>query len=303
LTRRVAISGASGLVGAALASRLEAAGRPTIALVRDPAQRVEGATVPWSPEKGILAPERLEGVGAIVHLAGENIAGGRWSERRKERIRRSRVDATRKLIASLASLKRPPLVFLCASASGYYGDRGAEQLDEGAAAGSGFLAEVCVAWEEAAASAASLGARVASLRFGTVLSARGGALAKMLPLFRLGLGGRLGNGEQYFPWLAIDDVCGAILHVLDDASLAGAINLTAPEAVTNAQFTRALGRVLGRPTLVPAPAWALRLALGGLADEALLASTRVVPRRLEESGFPFRHPELEGALHALLSPP
>ncbi len=297
---KILISGASGLIGTALVESLSEAGHEVSRLVR----REPGPTeIRWDPAAGQLNPAELEGFDAVVHLAGEGIAAGRWTRRRKERIRHSRVSGTRLLSQTLAGLGHRPKVFASASAIGYYGDRGDEQLDEESSSGSGFLAEVCREWEAAARPAAEAGVRTVLLRIGMVLAAHGGALAKILPAFRLGVGGRLGNGRQYISWIALDDVAAAVGHVLSDETLQGPVNLVAPQPVTNRQFTRVLGRVLRRPTLAVAPAFALRTTLGEMAEALLLASTRVVPRRLLEAGYPFRHEELESALRDVLSPP
>ena len=237
---------------------------------------------------------------AVVHLAGENIAAGRWTPARKAEIRRSRVDGTRNLCEVLARLPHPPKVLVSASAIGLYGDRGAEILTEESAAGTGFLAEVCREWEAAAAPAARVGIRVVNLRFGMVLSPTGGALKKMLLPFKLGMGGRIGSGEQFTSWIALDDVIGAIHHVLCEESVRGAVNAVAPEPASNADFTRTLARVLRRPTLLPLPAFAARLALGEMADALLLGGARVMPARLQASGYRFRFPDLESALRHLL---
>jgi uncharacterized protein (TIGR01777 family) len=301
--RRIAISGASGLIGAALSRHLRERGDEVVHLVRRPPRAESGdgrRETEWSPERGLEHPEDLESVDAVVHLAGESIASGRWTAARRRSIRDSRVEGTRALVASLSSLQRPPRAFVCASATGYYGDRGAAPLDEQAAPGTGFLAEICVAWEQAARRARDLGARVVSFRLGVVLARDGGALPRMLPLFRLGLGGRLGDGRQYMPWISLDDAVLGVAHLLDRGEVEGAVNLVAPDAVTNAAFTAALGRVLGRPTWIPAPAAALRAVLGEAADELLLASARVIPERLLGSGFRFRLPLLEDTLHKLL---
>jgi uncharacterized protein (TIGR01777 family) len=238
----------------------------------------------------------LEGFDAVVHLAGESIAEGRWTEAKRGRIRDSRVQGTRVLADTLARLIHPPKVFLCASAVGFYGSRGDEELDEESPAGSGFLSDVCREWESACRPAVEAGIRVVNLRLGMVLSTRGGALAKMLPIFRLGLGGRLASGRQYVSWITLDDVVEAIQFVMATDSLEGPVNAVAPGAVTNREFTRVLGRVLRRPAILPAPAFALRCVLGQMAQELLLASTRALPRRLLEAGFAFRDPDLEGAL-------
>jgi hypothetical protein len=243
---------------------------------------------------------RLEGLDAVVHLAGENIATGRWTAEKKAKIRDSRVRSTRLLCDTLAGLKQPPKVLACASATGYYGDRGDELLTEESASGTGFLAGVCREWEAAATPAAQKGIRVVHLRFGMVLSGAGGALAKLLPPFRMGLGGALGTGRQYISWIALDDLLGVIAHALTTEALQGPVNAVAPNPVTNKEFTRTLGRTLGRFTLFSMPAAAARLAFGEMADEVLLASQRVQPARLLATEYRFRYPELEGALRHLL---
>jgi len=266
-------------------------------------RRPEGADeVSWDPEQGVPDPQPLEGVDAIVHLAGEPIAAGRWTRARKQRIRSSRIAATRQLVASLAGLDQPPRALLSASAVGFYGDRGDAQLTEESPTGEGFLAQVCREWEEAAAGASQRGARVVCLRFGVVLSPAGGALARMLPAFRAGAGGVLGSGNQYLSWISLDDAAAAIAYVLSDEDLHGPINLTAPAPVSNRDFTAALGRTLRRPTWFSMPAAVVHGLFGEMAKETLLASSRAVPQRLLASGFRFRHPELEAALGHLLAP-
>jgi hypothetical protein len=254
----------------------------------------------WDPIGGSIETAGLEGIDAVVHLAGENIAAGRWTAATKARIKESRVRGTRLLCEALARLHRPPPVVVCASAIGYYGDRGATSVDEDSAAGTGFLADVCRAWEAATAPAGDAGIRVVHLRCGVVLTAAGGALAKLLLPFQLGVGGRVGSGAQYMSWIGIDDVLGAILHTLRTTTLRGAVNAVAPQPVTNLEFTKTLGRVLSRPTLFPVPAAAARLAFGEMADEMLLASTRAVPTRLTATHYTFRHGELEAALRHTL---
>lgn len=295
----VALSGASGLIGSALVNSLEADGHRCRRLVRRAPSRSD--ELEWRPERGLAQSPAAEGLDALVHLAGENVAAGRWTAARKRRIRTSRGPATRRLVESLASLERPPGVFICASAVGYYGDRGGEVLDEDSAPGDGFLAAVCRDWEAAALRASAVCERVVKLRFGVVLSARGGALARMLPPFRLGLGGRLGSGRQYFPWIHIDDAVAAIRHVMD-RDVRGAVNLAAPEQVTNAGLTWSLARTLRRRAPLPVPSLALRAAFGEMANETLLASARVVPKVLRETGFEYRFPKLEAALARELSP-
>jgi uncharacterized protein (TIGR01777 family) len=294
----ILVTGSSGLIGSALLPFLTTGGHQVTRLVRSQPRAGEMA-VRWDPDAGALDPKSLEGVDAVVHLAGENIAA-RWTAAKKRQIRDSRVKGTRLLSDTLARLETPPKVLVCASAIGYYGDRGEEVLTEESAAGSGFLAEVCRAWEGAAEPARQKGIRVVHLRFGVVLSPAGGALAKMLPPFRLGLGGPLGHGRQYMSWIAIDDAVGAIQHALNVAALQGPTNAVAPSPVTNQQFTKTLGKVLGRPTLFPMPAFAARLMFGEMADELLLASARVQPTKLLSTGYAFRYPDLEAALRHLL---
>jgi uncharacterized protein (TIGR01777 family) len=294
---KVVITGSSGLVGSALRPALTADGHTIRRLVRGPAAAGEPR---WDPDHGVLAPDALDGAAAVVHLAGESIAGGRWTPARKARIRDSRVRGTALLARSMATLARKPKVFISGSAVGFYGDRGDELLDEGSGPGRGFLADICQEWEAATRPAADAGVRVVNIRLGAVLSGRGGALKKMLPAFRLGAGGPIGTGNQYMSWVAIDEVVGAIQHLLLVDTVAGPVNLVAPSPVTNAEFTKTLGRVLRRPTVLRIPAPVLRFLLGEMADELLLASTRVRPSRLLDSGYRFRHPSLEGALRHVL---
>ena len=295
----VVITGASGLLGRALVARLAEAGHRVVPLRRTDATDAAAAAT-WDPASGRVrfGPGLLPD--AVVHLAGETIAQ-RWTPESKARIRASRVDGTRALCEALAALPQPPRTLVCASATGFYGDRGNEVLDEASAPGSGFLPEVCQAWEAASAPARQAGVRVVHLRLGIVLARGGGALEKMLPAFRLGLGGRLGNGRQYWSWIALEDVLRITELALTDAALDGAINVVAPEAVTNRQFTAALARALHRPAFLPAPAFLLRAALGEMADATLFASTRVRPARLLEKGFAFRFPELAPTLRHLLA--
>jgi uncharacterized protein (TIGR01777 family) len=299
---RVAVSGTRGLIGAEVVSALSAAGIEVVRLVRrDPAPGE--AAVRWDPGKGIADPAGLGGLAAVVHLAGENIAAGRWNAARKAAIRESRVEGTRRLCDALADLPEPPKTLVCASAIGYYGDRGDDVLTEESPAGTGFLPEVCREWEAATGPAGRKGIRVVLLRIGVVLTPKGGALSRMLPPFRMGFGGVLGSGKQYVSWVALDDLPGVVLHVLSNGDLRGPVNAVSPNPVTNREFTEALGRALSRPTPVPVPAFALRLAVGEMADALLLASARVYPRRLEETGYRFRFPELHGALRHLLGKP
>jgi len=295
---RVAISGAGGLIGSALVATFQAAGQQVRRLTRR--ESADPSEIFWDPVGERIESAKLEGLDAVIHLAGENIASGRWNERRKAAILDSRVRGTRLIATTLAALRRPPRVLLNASAIGYYGDRGDEPLDETSPPGTGFLAESCQAWEAAADPALRAGLRVCKLRIGVVLSREGGALAKMLPAFRWGLGGRLGSGRQYMSWIALDDVVEAFRFVLFNPTLEGAFNAVAPGPVTNAEFTRALGRVLRRPTLLPVPAMAIRLLLGEMGRELLLAGARIRPLRLERAGFGFRNPELADALQRIL---
>ena len=297
----VLLSGSGGLIGSALAERLSADGHRVARLVR-PGREPRGDDVTWDPSAGHIDTAALPACDAVVHLAGESIAG-RWGRKKKARIRESRIRGTRLLCEALAGLATRPKVLASASAVGFYGSRGEKIVTEDDPPGEGFLASVCSEWEAATAAACEAGIRVVHLRTAMVLAAAGGALKKMLTPFRLGLGGRLGSGRQYWSWISLDDTVAAILHVLRDESLCGPVNLASPHAVTNRRFTRALGRVLGRPTLFPMPSFAARLAFGEMAEEVLLSSTRVEPRRLLQSGFEFRHPELEPALRELLHQP
>jgi uncharacterized protein len=297
----VVVTGSGGLIGTALRSALERAGHRMVPMVRSQAA---GDAIGWDPDHGRIDAGGLEGVGAVVHLAGEGIGAKRWNDAQKITIKESRVRGTVLLAETLAKLNRPPKVLLSGSAVGYYGDRGDEVLTESSRAGEGFLAGVCVAWEAAAAPAKDAGIRVSHLRTDIVLSAAGGALAKMLPPFRVGLGGRLGPGRQWMSWISIDDEAGAIVHLLADDAPAGAVNLTGPNPVTNADFTAALGRALRRPAVIPVPQIALKAALGGeMAQELLLNSQRALPTRLLDSGYTFAHPEVGDALRTVLSRP
>ncbi len=280
-------------------ARLEAQGHELLRVLRGAAEQPEAL---WDPASGWFREGALEGVDAVIHLAGADIAGKRWSERRKRLLRDSRVDATRLLVDHIGGLTRRPRVLISASAVGYYGDRGDALLTEATTPGDGFLSELCQAWEQESRRAQEFGVRAVQVRTaGSVLARNGGALPRMLPPFRLSLGARLGSGRQWFTWVSLDDEVGAIEHLLHADSIEGAVNVMAPDPVTNADFTRALGRALHRPALLMVPAIALRLLLGELADEALLASQRAVPARLLESGYEFAHTDLDGALEAALS--
>lgn len=294
---KVLVSGASGLIGTALVAHLQHQGHAVHRLVRRAPQAGSG-DIHFDPAVGVVNSEALEGAEAIVHLAGESVAQ-RWTPEAKRRILDSRVKATTLLCETLAQLDQRPQVLLCASAIGYYGDRGDETVTEDSPPGTGFLADVCQQWEAATLPAGEAGIRVVNLRFGIVLSAAGGALATVLPMFRLGVGGKLGSGRQWFSWITLDDTIGAIHHALS-TDLSGPVNIVAPNPVRNSEFTNTLGRVLHRPTIVPTPAAALRLFMGAMADEALLAGARVEPSRLLESDYQFRYADLEPALQHLL---
>jgi uncharacterized protein (TIGR01777 family) len=293
---KILITGSNGLIGSHLLGGLVADGHHILRLVRhDPRNADE---IAWDPAAGALDPGRLNGVDAVIHLAGESIKG-RWTASKRNAILDSRVRGTSLLAMALADMPKPPRAFLCASAAAY-GDRGNEVLTEASEPGRGFLADVCRAWEAATLPAAQKGIRTVNLRFSLVLDSGGGALASMLTPFRLGLGGRIGNGRQYWSWIHIEDAVGALKHVLVTESLTGPVNIVSPNPATNRQFTQALGRALGRLTVLPVPAAVMRLVLGQMADELLLASVRAAPQKLLESGFTFRHPEVAEALRAIL---
>lgn len=297
---RVLVSGSTGLIGSALVSSLRAHGHEVVRLVRSP-RRVDEPAIRWDPEGGTLDLAALGGFDTVVHLAGESISASRWTASQKARIRESRVLGTGLLCRSLARIARRPRVIMCASAVGYYGDRGEEILTEASGSGSGFLAGVCREWEGAAIPAVDAGIRVVHARFGIVLSPNGGALAQMLPVFRLGSGGPLGSGLQFVSWVAIDDALGAIEHAIVTPAVRGPMNVAAPGPVTNREFVAILAQVLARPARLAVSAVALRLMLGEMADEMLLASARLEPGRLLATGYAFRYPVLEGALRHLLS--
>ena len=300
--KTILMSGASGLIGTSLFRAFSERKMRVIRLVR---RRPEGTgEVFWNPEASEPADDlqALENADAAIHLSGANLFSERWTAAYKREIVESRVGTTRAIVNLLKKSKKPPQVLLCASAIGIYGDCEDEILTESSSPGQGFLADTCRAWESEATRAAEGGIRVASLRFGVVLSREGGALKKMLPVFRAGLGGRLGSGRQWMSWIAVSDLVRAVLHVLETDSLRGPVNMVAPIPVTNTDFTRALGRALRRPAFLPAPAFALRMVLGEVADDALLASTRVVPARLAASGFHFDLPEINSSLRTLLGP-
>lgn len=292
------VSGASGLIGSSLTRFLEAEDHSVKRLSRSRTNDSEN-TIHWDPESEALNKDDMDGFDAVIHLAGENIAG-RWTEEKKTRIHDSRIKGTRLLRNRLSEVEHPPKVLVCASAIGYYGDRGDQVLTEESQAGSGFLPGLCREWEATTLSATQKGIRVVNMRIGVVLSAEGGALEKMLTPFKMGVGGIIGDGSQYWSWIALDDVVGAIHHAVVTDSLEGPVNAVAPNPVTNREFTKTLGRVLGRPTIFPMPGFAARLAFGEMANELLLSSTRVEPAKLAEAGYSFQFPKLDGALRHLL---
>ena len=296
---KVLISGSTGFVGEALVAALQARGHDPIRLVRRLGDSGEPEIL-WNPSEGTLNAEALEGMGGVVNLSGENIASGRWNPEKKRRIRDSRIAATTLLSETIAHLGRKPQVMVSASAIGYYGDRGDELLDEQSKPGEGFLAEVCRHWESATEPAEKAGIRVCHLRIGAVLDPAGGALGAMLKPFKLGLGGVVGRGDQFMSWITRDDLVGAIIHCLETPALSGPVNAMAPHPVTNREFTIALGSALGRPTLLPVPAFGLKLLMGEMGENLMLMSTRAVPRRLEATGYAFKHPDIDTALEALL---
>ena len=296
---RALVSGSSGLIGSALIASLKSAGVRIARLAR--ASAMQGATneerIPWEPLQPI-SPETVSGFDAVIHLAGEGIMG-RWTASKKLRLRESRIPTTANLARALAQAKSRPQIFLSASAIGYYGNRGDELLTEESSPGTGFTADMAREWEQASLPAAEAGIRTVQMRIGIVMARRGGALAKMLPAFKLGLGGKLGDGRQWMSWIDLRDVIGAIQHMLRSDLLQGPVNLVAPKPVTNEEFSLVLARVLSRPAIFPVPAVAARLAFGEMADELLLASQRVEPARLISSGYPFRFPTLKQSLESL----
>jgi uncharacterized protein (TIGR01777 family) len=298
---KILLTGSSGLIGSAVGASLAGQGHAILQLTRTPTA-AGGTIILWDPSAAdILNHSALEGVDAVVHLAGENIARARWSPTQKALIRNSRVHGTALLARTLAGLQSPPAVFISASAVGFYGDRGQEILTEESPPGTGFLASVCEDWEAAAREAAPR-IRTVKLRIGFVLSRVGGGLPKMVTPFKLGLGGVIGGGNQYMSWIAIDDLVEIVLFCLHNASMSGPVNAVSPNPVTNREFTRALGRVLSRPTLLPMPAFAARLAMGEMANDLLLASQRIIPAKLQRAGYRFKFPEVEESLRHLLTP-
>lgn len=290
----ITIAGASGMIGSALMRHLGACGHSVRRLVR---RGAEGSRCHlWDPATGSIAPAAIEGADAVINLAGASIAGGRWTPARKRQLRDSRVLSTRLIVRAIAESKTKPATLVNASGVGYYGTHPDGWVDESSPAGDGFLAELCTEWESAADLAAAAGVRVVKLRLGVVIAREGGALAKMLPAFRLGLGGPIGGGRMWMSWISIVDLASVVERVILDPRFAGGVNVVTPNPVTNGEFTRELGRALGRPAFVPVPAWALRLALGEMADETILASARARPSRLLETGFEFQHESIASAL-------
>ena len=298
-SQKILVTGATGLVGTPLVASLEAAGHEVLRAVRrevrDPAKEIY-----WNPSAGEIDIEKLHGIDAVVHLAGANIAGQRWTEAYKKVLVDSRVDGTSLISKTIASLDPKPKVLACASATGYYGDRGDEVLDEKSSSTDAFLSKICEDWEASCQMARDAGIRVANMRLGVVLSPKGGALGKMLLPFKVGGGGILGTGSQYFSWISLDDAVAAIEFVVNNEEISGPVNLVAPNPVTNYEYTKTLGKVLSRPTILPMPGFAAKLAFGEMAEALLLASTRVVPNVLSSAGFQFQYPALEPALRKLL---
>ncbi|MDE2867059.1 MAG: TIGR01777 family oxidoreductase [Chloroflexota bacterium] len=295
---RVAVSGSTGLVGAALVDELRASGHEVVRLVRPATRLRDAGDIAWDPDSGDIDKAALEGTDAVVHLAGETISALRWTADKRRRIRESRVRGTDVLARAIAGLSRKPRVLVCAGATGYYGDRGDEVLDEKSPPGRGFLPGVSVEWEAATQPAAQAGIRVAIARLAPVIDARSPVVARMRLPVMLGLGGWFGSGRHYWPWIALDDVVGVFHLALERESVSGPIVVAAPEAVTNREFVKTMGRVLHRPVLLPVPSPILRTALGDFAREALLSSQRMVPRKLLDTGYEFRQPHLESALRA-----
>lgn len=298
---KVLISGSSGMVGSALYRQLDNnSSYEPIRLLRKQSPETEEASIIWQPAQDQLDSEALQGIDAVVHLGGVNIADKRWSPEVKQKIYNSRIQSTTLLANQMAALEQPPSVFLCASAIGFYGDRGVDRLDESSVRGRGFLADVCQAWEQSTQPALDAGIRVVNMRFGMILSQQGGALAQMLTPFKLGVGGKLGSGQQYWSWIALPDVINAIQYCLEHAELQGPVNFVAPDEVTNLEFTKTLGKVLSRPTCLPVPAWGIKTIFGEMGQELMLSSARVTPVRLKEAGFTFEYGQLEDAFRGLL---
>lgn len=292
---KIALAGASGLVGTALIPALEKQGHEVTRLVRTAPRAGE---IEWHPNKEAVSAASLEGFDIIINLAGENIAGGRWTDEQKRKIRESRVNGTHLLSEAITKMEHKPRAFICASATGIYGDRDDEVLDEQSESGGGFLSGVCREWEMACDLAVQAGVRVVNLRFGPILAREGGMLSKLLTPFKMGMGGKVGSGRQYISWVSLEDSVNAILLAINDESIRGPLNVVSPNPVTNEEFTKTLGHVLNRPTALAMPAFAARLAFGEMADEMLLTSQRVMPKRLNAAGFQFSYPRLEEAFRA-----
>lgn len=295
---RILIAGGSGLIGSALSTRFENLRHHVTTLSRNP--RNKDNTIAWDPEKQEIDLRSLKQIDVCINLAGENIAAKRWSDSQKQLIQSSRISAVETLLKGFAQLEHPPKSFLCASAIGFYGDRGSEQLDENAAAGSGFLSETVVAWEQVAAKANALNIRTVFCRFGVVLSPKGGALKQMLPIFKLGLGGKIGSGEQFLSWVSIDDAISAIDYLMCTNVISGAVNIVSPNPLTNRDFSETLAQVLHRPCFCSVPRFALKVATGEMGETLLLSSTKVIPKKLLESEFKFQHTALKQTLVELL---
>lgn len=297
---RILITGSTGFVGSSLVFHLKDKWHQVWRLVRPKSPLRENARIEWDPVQGLLNKATVEGFDAVINLAGENIASGRWTQVKKARIRESRILTTRFFCETLAQLAQPPKVLINASAVGYYGNRDDEILTEESSPGSDFLAQVCQEWETATLPAKRKGIRVINLRFGMILGASGGTLAKMFPAFKLGLGGRLGSGTQFMSWVALDEVLSVIDHILGNENLQGPVNVVSPNPMTNIQFTKTLGRVLNRPTILSVPAFALKVLFGEMAEALLLSSARAAPKKLLEAGYQFQYPLLEDALRHIL---
>jgi uncharacterized protein (TIGR01777 family) len=295
---KILISGSSGLIGSHLSAYLSRRGHIVSHLIRDRNKILEN-NIWWDPEKSEIDPVALEGYHAVIHLGGENIASRRWTSRQKQRIKESRVRSTQLLARTMGQLKLPPYTFICASATGYYGDRGDEEIKEDDQAGKGFLADVVREWEAATEPAKMASIRVINCRFGVILTTAGGVLARTLPLFRFGLGGRIGNGKQYTPWITLEDVLPVVEFILQNKQITGPVNVVAPQSVTNSEYTKTLARVLERPHFLSIPGMLIKAVLGEMGDELLLTSTRAVPAVLIDNGYPFTHPLLKPALESI----
>jgi uncharacterized protein (TIGR01777 family) len=298
---RILVSGASGFIGQRIVAALAKQRHEVLRLTRAAAVADDARLIHWDPAKGEIDARALEGLDAVIHLAGENLSAKRWSPAFKAQILDSRVQATQLLLQALAQASSKPKAFIAAAAIGYYGDRGAEELSEGSSGGSDFLAQVCQAWEAETIKAGALGCRVVQLRIGMVLGTQGGALAKMLRPFKMGVGGKIGSGAQFYSWISIDDLVKAFLFVLEDPACSGVYNAVSPHPVTNAQFTNSLARAVSRPAFLPMPAFAARLAFGEMADALLLSGQKVTPARLKTAGFKWEHPFIGEALNKIIN--